>query len=54
VKIWDLEMMKPKSNFKFGEAINVAELSPDGNLLAVYGDCVQADILDIRSGETVA
>ena len=46
--------MKPKNNFKFNDPINVAEVSPDGNLLGVYGDCLQADILDIRSGETIA
>jgi WD40 repeat protein len=40
VKLWDLEMMKPKMNLKFKDPINIAELSPDGNLLGVYGDCL--------------
>ena len=53
VKIWDLEQMKPKLNFDFKDPINVAAISPDGNLLGVYGDCLQAEILDLRSGEVI-
>jgi hypothetical protein len=42
--------MKPKMDLKFKDPINIAELSPDRNLLGVYGDCLQAEILDFRSG----
>jgi hypothetical protein len=42
--------MKPKIDLKFKDPINIAELSPDRNLLGVYGDCLQAEILDFRSG----
>lgn len=49
VKVYDLQDMKPKLNFEFKEPINIAEVSPDGNLLGVYGDCLQADIMDMRS-----
>jgi WD40 repeat protein len=45
--------MKPKLNFDFKDPINVAAISPDGNLLGVYGDCLQAEILDLRSGEVI-
>ena len=41
--------MKPKVNFDFKDAINVASISPDGNLLGVYGDCLQAEIIDLRT-----
>lgn len=54
VKIWDLQQMKPKSNMQFKEPINIAQVSPDGNLLGVYGDCIQAEILDMRSGKLIA
>lgn len=46
--------MTPKSTYKFKEPINIACVSPDGNLLAVYGDCIQAEIVDMRSKEVVA
>ncbi len=54
VKLWDLEVMKHKINLNFKDPINIAELSPDGNLLGVYGDCLQAEILDFRNGKVVA
>lgn len=53
VKIFDLQTMRPKLQFQFAEPINVAALSPDGNLLAVYGDCLQADIMDLRTKQKV-
>lgn len=46
--------MKHKINLNFKDPINIAEVSPDGNLLGVYGDCLQAEILDLRSGQVVA
>eukprot|EP00347_Sterkiella_histriomuscorum_P000565 403375359 len=55
VKIHDVEMgMKERECLNFKDPINVAALSPDGNLLAVYGDCYPADIYDRRSSKLVA
>ena len=54
VRIHDLETMKLREQIDFKEAINAAALSPDKNLLAVYGDCLQADIYDRRMCKLVA
>lgn len=54
VRIFDFETMRTLNQFNFTIPINIANISPDGNYLGVYGDCLQADILDIRSGKTVA
>ncbi|CDW83213.1 uncharacterized wd repeat-containing [Stylonychia lemnae] len=54
VQIHDLESMKVKEIHRFKEAINIAQLSPDGHMLAVYGDCIQAQIYDRRSSKLIA
>jgi WD40 repeat protein len=54
VKIWDLNTMVAKFHASFKDPINIASVSPDGNLLGVFGDCVQAEVLDIRSNQLVA
>ena len=54
VKINDVETMKLIDKLDFKDPINVAKLSPDGNLLGVYGDCIQAEIVDMRSHQIVA
>ncbi len=46
--------MKSKLKFDFKDPINVASISPNGHLLGVYGDCLQAEILDLRIGQVVA
>lgn len=54
VKLHDLESMKILETVKFNDPINAAKISPDGNLLGVYGDCIQAEIVDLRSKKLVA
>lgn len=49
VRVYDFESMREKERITFNDPINVASLSPDGNLLGVYGDCYQAEIYDRRS-----
>jgi WD40 repeat protein len=53
VKISALDSMKVKTTLKFPEPVNYASLSPDGNLVGSYGDCIQANISDLRSGKIV-
>lgn len=40
VKIWDIHGMKVKTCLTFKDPINVASPHPNGELLAVYGDCI--------------
>ena len=55
VKIHDVEHgMKERESIKFKQAINATALSPDKTLLAVYGDCLPAEIYDRRFGKIVA
>ena len=41
--------MTIKSDIHFNEAINAFALSPDKNILGVFGDCVQAELIDMRT-----
>ncbi len=45
-RIYDFETMRERERFTFETPINIAKISPDGKMLAVYGDCYQAEIYD--------
>ena len=54
VKVYDLETMRVIDELQYDQPVNIAKLSPDRNLLGIYGDCLDAEIFDMKSGKKIA